>query len=310
MSEKFNLEILEELGKFTKKLRKQTSKLIKKGTKISEIINFVEKSIFDAKCLPAFPCTVCINDVAAHYTIFDEDYEIKKGDVVKIDFGISKDGFITDNAFTIEIETNRYKEILDANFDALNKQLELVSVGISMSELGRIPENNAAKVGCQTIHNLSGHQIERNNLHVGLSVPNYENKNLSRIQNNSCFAIEPYFSLGSNLIKEGQKGNILELTGTGPVRDVIAKTVLNHIKKKFSYLPFSKRWLLQETSEYLGLGPGFEKNKLEYALKILKKEKRIYEHSRLVSIDGSINTQFEDTVLIINGEKKIITRLD
>ena len=42
--------------------------------------------IFNEGYLPSFPCTVSINDMAAHYTVFDEGYILKSGDVIKIDF--------------------------------------------------------------------------------------------------------------------------------------------------------------------------------------------------------------------------------
>ncbi len=307
--EKLNEDILFEIGKFTRNLRKEVSSMPKVGMDITQIIDFVEKSIFERGYLPAFPCTVSVNDVAAHYTVFDEGYLLKKGDLIKIDFGVSKDGFITDNAISIEIEDNKHKKLMDANFEGLNAIMENIEISSTMSDLGKIVDGVARKHGFNTIHNLSGHQIGRNDLHCGLSVPNYENGDGRKVEDNSEFAIEPFFTYGSPKVKSCGPSNILHLTNNKPVRDPIAKKVLDFIKENYPYLPFSKRWLLKEVRENLGLEGGLEKRKVLYALKVLKLNNIIYEYDALSTVDGSIVSQFEDAVIFSNGKKHIITRL-
>jgi len=76
----FDMDILNELGKFTKALRKEAILMIKEEASSLEIINYVEKKMFSNGYLPAFPCTICVNDMAAHLTVFDEDYILKKGE--------------------------------------------------------------------------------------------------------------------------------------------------------------------------------------------------------------------------------------
>jgi methionyl aminopeptidase len=306
---KSELENLTKIGKFTNQLKKNVRNLITEKNKASDIINYIEMSIFKNGYLPAFPCIVCINDVAAHYTIFDDDIEIKKGDLVKVDFGVSKNGLITDTAFTIEVSTNKYKEMLKCNLDVLNEQLELVNNNTKMYELGKIVEDKAKSIGYNTIHNLTGHQIEKNNLHAGLMIPNYNNGDTNKVLNKMVLAIEPYFSTGSSRIKNGMKGNILHLINPKPVRDNIARKVLNYIKDFYPHLPFSKRWLLKDVAQELGVQGGFSKNQVLYAVNILKKNRIIYEHDTLVSSDGSVNSQFEETVVIMNNKKVVVTRL-
>ena len=43
-----------------------------------EIILLVEKRIKENGFVCAFPCTICINEVAAHFTIFDEKNILKE----------------------------------------------------------------------------------------------------------------------------------------------------------------------------------------------------------------------------------------
>jgi len=308
-----NIKTLEKLGKYTREIRQEVSKIVKVGMNITEIINLIEKRIFEKDYLPAFPATVSINDVAAHYTVFDEGIILKKGDVIKIDFGISENGFITDNAFTVEVEDNKYEKLLKANKEGLDKIMEEIKLGSRMSDIGDLVHQVALKEGFETIHNLSGHQIANNNLHCGLSVPNCETGDYSIVEDNIELAVEPFFTVGNPLIKSVGGGNILHLKKTISVRDPIAKKVLNHIKEFYPKLPFSKRWLVNEiVKEVRGeshANLAFDKRKVLYALRILKAQGIIYEYDALATVDGAIVSQFEDTVVFLDGKKSIITRL-
>lgn len=295
----FNIDILNKLGKFTNQLKIEVSKLPKEGIDITQIIDYVEDKIFQAGYLPAFPCTISINDVAAHYTVYDEGYILKKSDLIKIDFGLSFEGYITDTALTVEIGTKKYEKLMQANLEALNKAIEIIQIGTTMSEIGKQVNIIATKHGFNTIHNLSGHQIGRNNLHYGLSVPNYENNNQKPVKDNTEFAIEPFFTQGEPKVKSGTQSNILHLKSDIAIRDSIAKPILTYIKENFPHLPFSKRWLLKK----------FDKKKVNYSVKLLKSKGIIYEYDTLVTTDGSYVSQFEDTVIFHEGKKIIVTRL-
>ena len=297
--EKLDLGILKELGKYTREIKEEAKLIPREGTLVSEIIEFIENKIFDKGYMPAFPATVCINEIAAHYTHFDEEITLKKGDLVKIDFGICHNGFITDNAFTVEIGTQDHKLLLEKNLAALNKVLDTIKVGTTLNAIGSIVDDIAKENGFNTIHNLCGHEIGKNNLHSGLHVPNYANGSKETIQENMEIAIEPFFTTGQPLIKNGKQSNILHLKKTSPVRDAIAKKILNHIKENYPSLPFSKRWLLKK----------FDKKKVLYALKILKREGIVYEYEQLESVSGDYISQFEETVYFNDKEKIVLTRL-
>ncbi len=313
MDKKLDLEILEEIGKFTNKLRNETYKkfLQEEYSSISQVVEEIEGKIFRARYIPAFPCAVSINEVAAHNTFFDEDYFFKKRDIIKVDFGVSKDGFCTDCAFTVEYKSEEQKKLIEANKEALEKQLKLVDYGVSMSELGDVAETIASQAGFGTIHELSGHQIGWNDLHCGMSVPNYKNNDPRKISENVELAIEPYFTLGTHRIKESVPSNILILHNLKNLRDPLGRKILAYIKENYPCLPFSKRWLVKDFMKriYPETSAPFTKDELLKGLKSLQREDILYEYPALVSRDGSVNTQFEETVVFVDNKKVIITRL-
>jgi len=312
MSE-LDLEILKELGSFTKQLRKDVSEIIVEGMDISEIIDFIECRIFENGYLPSFPAMVSKNAMAAHFTVFDEGYKLVAGDLIKVDFGASKDGYMTDNAFTFEISTKNYTKLIETTKACLDAAVEVVDFGKSMAEIGDVVEKVAVENGFNTIHNLSGHQIGKNNLHCGLSVPNLNNGDTSNVENEMLLAIEPFVTYGQPLIKACGLSNIIELKDDKPVRDPIAMKLLRHIRKTFPNQPFSRRWLWDEVIEKNLKGfpsfSGFNKRHVIYGVNILKKYGVLYEYDELGTVDGEFVAQFEDCVLFKDGVKTIITRL-
>jgi methionyl aminopeptidase len=198
---------------------------------------------------------------------------------------------------------------MDANLKALNKVMDVVNYSVKMEKLGETVNSVALENNFNTIHNLSGHQIARYNLHCGLSVPNFKNGDTREVFDNITLAIEPFFTRGEPRVKSSGSSNILHLNSDKPVRDPIAKKVLQFIRENYQFLPFSKRWLLSDIREKLGLDGGFDKRKVLYALRVLKSQKIIFEYDALSSVDGEYITQFEDTVMFLDNKKEIITRL-
>ena len=310
-----------EVNQFTAKLHEQSKEWVDIGVKASEIFNKIESEIFSNSYLPSFPAMIAVNEVAAHWTSFDDDDHIlQNGDVVCVDFGASKNGFIADMAYTIivgEIEDTKQREkieqLIQANKETLQVAIDVSNVGTNMNEIGKAVYDTAKEYGCNTIHNLSGHQIMRNQLHAGLSVPNVECGDRGVIGNETHLAIEPFLTYGEPQIVERGGSNILKLQLTKPTRDIIAKQVLDVIKKHFPHLPFSKRWLMQGIEDELGkenvTWKTFPKAKLIRALNSLKSSGHLIEYGCLVSKSGDIVTQFEHSVWYDENEKVVMTEL-
>ena len=85
---------------------------IKAGAKWHDVIEAAERYIHRHGGKPAFPCTISVNDIAAHYTTdhlftppegWEDEMIFSKGDLVKLDIGVHIHGAIADNAMTIEV---------------------------------------------------------------------------------------------------------------------------------------------------------------------------------------------------------------
>ena len=82
------------------------------GKAWDEVIDSAERFIRRHGGTPAFPVTISVNDIAAHYTSdhqlttpegWEDEMVFQKGDLVKLDVGVHVAGAIADNAMTIEV---------------------------------------------------------------------------------------------------------------------------------------------------------------------------------------------------------------
>ena len=84
----------------------------------------------------AFPISLSKNFIAAHFTPeFDSQMTVEAEDLLKIDFGIHKNGRIVDCAFSFAFE-DRYDALMDTVRDATNAGIKRAGIDVKLSEVG------------------------------------------------------------------------------------------------------------------------------------------------------------------------------
>jgi len=283
------LEDLKKASEIAKKVKREAEGLLKPEESIYNIAEAIEQKIIDLGGFPAFPVNISINNIAAHYTPTVNDSTIlKDGDVVKVDFGVHVNGYCIDTAFTVEINDNKYKDLIEASRKALENVKKIIRKDIEISEIGRAIENTIKSYNYSPIYNLSGHKIEQYVLHAGITIPNYDNKSKIKL-NEGIYAIEPFATNGVGLVKEDKPSGIYSIISNNPIRDPNIKKFFQEIYNKYKMLPFSYRWLYKEYNNKINL-----KLFVEY----IKKNGNIHEYPILVEQSNGIVTQFETTFYI------------
>jgi len=127
-----------------------------------------------------FPTGCSLNHCAAHYTPNNGDNTVlKKGDVMKIDFGSHYNGRIIDCAFTVAFEPV-YDPLLQAVKDATNTGIKTAGIDVRLCDIGaaiqEVMESYEVEINQRTyqvksIRNLNGHSIGPYQIHAGKSVP-------------------------------------------------------------------------------------------------------------------------------------------
>ena len=226
------------------------AKIVKPGSKIIEIIDYIENKIQEKGGSLAFPLNLDINEVAAHYTspINDESIIPEPEDnalLVKLDGGVSIDGYLSDHAITINLGGEKYDKFYDAAHSALMKAIALVKPGVRINELGETIQKEIKSFNLKPISNLSGHQLTQFNLHAGATVPNIKTdlKFSEKFEEGDVFAIEPFSTDGSGYVQNKKQVTIYSLKRS-KLKNAPAKInqSLSTIYQTTKSLPFSPRW--------------------------------------------------------------------
>ncbi len=262
---------------------------IKPGRSIAKILDDVEKYIFSKGAIPAFPAQISVDNIAAHQCSEDYDEEIKEGQLIKLDCGACVDGFLADNAQTVDLGDN--KEIVEASQSALNEALKKFTPQTKISEIGLCIQKEITRRGFSPVRNLSGHTLGKYKLHMPPSIPNVEINSDAELQEGQVIAVEPFASKGEGMVKESGNCTVFTLRDEKPVRSQITRQVLRKIKT-YKGLPFTSRWLINE----------FGKGKTSFALRELDTKDMLIHHPPLA--DKDMVSQAEHTVIV--KEKPVI----
>lgn len=230
-------ELLRESGKRLGAVLQEVSGMVAPGVSLQELDDRAQKMIKEWGDRPAFlghkgrkdklpfPAALCtsVNEGLVHG--IPTDYEIKEGDIVKLDCGVVHEGFYTDSAVTVAVGevSERERELLSATQKALDEQIKIAIAGNTLGDIGHAAESVAKqhKLGFPTV--LGGHGVGRA-VHEEPFIFNYGNPGEGeQLKEGMVIAVEPMMALGSGDIelsedgwtysmKDGQKGAHFEHT--------------------------------------------------------------------------------------------------
>lgn len=183
--------------------------ILKPGMTTLEIDTLCKKMIIDEGGIPTFyqysgyPYNICasVNDVVVHG--FPNSTPLKEGDIVSLDLGITKDGFVGEHAYTF-ILGDVAPEVLDLvriTKESLYKGIEKAVVGNHIGDIAyAIQEHTQFKHGYGVVRELVGHGLGRA-MHEDPQVPNYGKRGSGKkLKENMTIAIEPMINMGERHI--------------------------------------------------------------------------------------------------------------
>ncbi len=286
------IEKYKKAGEIAKIVRDEGKAMTKPGVKIIDIAEKIESRTIELGGIPAWPVNISINDIAAHYSPSkDDETEIKEGDVVKLDVGVSIEGYIADTAVTVAL-SEEDKKLVEASEKALEEAIKLVKPGVDVKEISAKIEEVIKSYGFNPITNLTGHGIEQYIIHSEPRISNYKEDYSYILKEGEVIAIEPFVTRGRNYIKEEDESRALiySLVQEKPCRLREAKEIIKKMRDRQG-LPFSDRWL-----DMSGI-------KLRLALNELAQRECISSY-KILRGDSKI-AQSEHTILVL--DKPIVT---
>lgn len=289
-----DIQKYKQAGKIASEAVKYAKTLIKPGMKLLEIADKIEAKIIELGGKPAFPTNLSINDIAAHYTPSYNDNTLATG-LLKVDLGVSVDGFIADTAFSLDLENNEEnKKLIEAAEKALNEAIKTAKSGIEVWKIGEAIQNKITEFGFSPIRNLSGHELGEHMIHAGLTIPNCNNGNKTELTP-GAYAIEPFSTTGQGIVYEGKPSGIYRYVQRKGMRDMLARKIIDFIEENYLTLPFCSRWIVK------AFGP-----RSLLALSLLEKTGVLNQYPQLIEKSHEKVAQAEHT-LIITDKTEVTT---
>ena len=273
---------------------------VKEGISYTEIVEKIESIIIGKGAGIAFPTNISVNHIAAHFTPTTDDLQVFcKGDIVKIDVGAHIDGYIADTAVTTEVETDEYDSLIIASAEALDTAITLIKPGVKLSEVGKQVENKIHEYGFKPIDNLTGHSLNRYNLHSGMSIPSIASMSIQRKPRvDDVVAVEPFATTGSGHVISG-KGSNIYLLKSGMnfrrLRDNKSRVMIKKLQHHFRSLPFASRWCG-------GIIPN-----VDVSLQWLEQKGMIHHYPQLIEQNKGMVSQKEHTMIITEHGCQVTT---
>lgn len=283
-------------GSIAKQVRAYGKSLIVKGASYNDVIAKIREKILSLEAIPAFPPQIALDVVAAHFLPQPEDDIIFSNQLIKLDVGICYNGAIGDCAVTIDL-SGKHQKIIDAAEAALLSAEKIIEVGLPVREIGQIIEQTITSFGLKPVRNLTGHGLGKNKVHTSPHIPNCDDKSKAVLKAGMTFAIEPFATDGAGWIFDAGNATIFSVIGpkkkfTGFVDDVYQKAL------SFEGLPFCIHDLIDQKTPL---------DLLRKAIKVLIKEGTFADYAPLVEEAGGMVAQAENSVLIDDSGKVLIT---
>tara|TARA_Y100000310_G_scaffold337937_2_gene426257 strand:- start:158 stop:1045 length:888 start_codon:yes stop_codon:yes gene_type:complete len=289
------IENLKKAGKIAAQTVEYAKSIIKKDMPLVEIAEKIESKIQELGAKPAFPVSLAIDEVAAHATPPHDSGDLSHG-LLKVDLGAHIDGYVADTAFSLDLDNNQENQnLIKAAETALQKATKLITINTKLKDLGSQIEQEIKAHSALPVTNLSGHSIDKYELHAGITIPNFDNSKELPIPE-GLYAIEPFSTNGFGAVRDGKPSGIYRLEAQNPVRDATAREVLQFIKQEYQTLPFCSRWLVKKFG-----------TKALLALKRLEDSRILHQYPQLIEKGGGKVAQAEHTVLLTEKEKIITT---
>jgi methionyl aminopeptidase len=183
----------------------KTGAEVRVGATTAQIDRFAAAEMKARNCKSAFlgyrgfPGNICIsiNEEVVHG--IGGSRIIADGDVVKIDIGITYDGWVGDNALTVPVGNvaEPTLKLLAATEESLHVAIDHARDGHMLGDLCASVEEHVSKYKFTVVREFVGHGVGRK-LHEEPQVPNYGRKGTKpRLKAGMTLAIEPMVNLGT-----------------------------------------------------------------------------------------------------------------
>ena len=181
------------------------------GVRTAELDEAAAKFISSQGAVPSFkgyrgfPGSICASPNSMVVHGIPGAYELRRGDIVSLDVGVTYEGWVADAAITVPIGpvSPEARGLLDTTKQALFDGIAQARPGNHLGDVSAAIQRTVELDGLSVIRSLVGHGIGRD-MHEDPQIPNYgEPGRGPLLEPGMVLAIEPMVNAGGPLVRVG-----------------------------------------------------------------------------------------------------------
>ena len=202
---KAEIETMSRAGAVVAKTLALLGDLAKPGVTTADLDEAAETYIRSEGGVPTFkgyrgfPAAICTSPNSMVVHGIPGAYELKDGDLISVDVGVTLDGFVADSAFTYPVGEvgGDAERLLEVGQAALAAGIAQARAGNHVQDISAAVQRTTEEAGFSVVRSLVGHGIGRS-MHEDPQVPNFgEPGRGPLLQPGMTLAIEPMINAGS-----------------------------------------------------------------------------------------------------------------
>ena len=181
------------------------------GVTTAELDQAAEKFITSQGAVPSFkgyrgfPGSICASPNSMVVHGIPGPYELKRGDLISLDVGVTYEGWVADAAITVPVGpvSAEARKLLDTTKQALFDGAARARPGNRLGDVSAAIQRTVELEGLSIIRTLVGHGIGRD-MHEDPQIPNFgEPGKGPELEPGMVLAIEPMVNVGTHLVRIG-----------------------------------------------------------------------------------------------------------
>lgn len=208
------IEAMAAAGEIQARCLKMLSSKARPGVTTKELDETAEKFIRSQGAVPSFkgyrgfPGSICAspNEMVVHG--IPGPYELKKGDILSIDVGVTHEGWVADAAVTVPIGNvdEDARKLLRSTRAALFEGIAQARPGNRLSDISHAIQVRVEHDDLAVIRSLVGHGVGRE-MHEDPQIPNFGDPGKGpELEIGMALAIEPMVNAGGADVRMGSDG--------------------------------------------------------------------------------------------------------
>jgi methionyl aminopeptidase len=207
------IDAMAEAGRIQARCLRMLRSKARPGVTTKELDEAAEKFITSQGAVPSFkgyrgfPGSICTSPNSMVVHGIPGPYELRRGDILSIDVGVTHEGWVADAAITVPIGSAPQAEpLLGTTRDALFEGIAQAVPGNHLSDISHAIQTRVERDDLSIIRSLVGHGIGRD-MHEDPQIPNFGDPGKGpALEQGMVLAVEPMVNAGGPEIRMGSDG--------------------------------------------------------------------------------------------------------